>query len=343
MLEVQLDKIKIVTIKVLEKMNVSAKNAEIISDSILFAHRTGKGTHGITRLPIYVKKIRNGSLNPKSEFSFLKDTGVVAVMDANNGFGQLAAKYALDKAIEKATTFGAGIVSVRNSNNFGTAAYFLDCAVQKGIISIIMANSAPAIAPWGGDKALFGTNPIGFGFPVREGKPPIIFDMATSLAARGKIRLAAKNGESIPLGWALDTNGNSTNDPNEALKGTLLPIGEHKGSGLSLTIDILSGLLSGSAFAGDVKPLNTNGEYSKNGHFILAIDIRFFMEYEEYLQKMDYLFSRYKASKISGEILYPGENAHKNARKNTETVILGEKPIQEINELLRDLEIDFSL
>src|SRR5690606_5619229 len=125
---------------------------EIISDSILFAHRTGKGTHGITRLPIYVKKIRNGSLNPKSEFSFLKDSGVDSIMDANHGFGQLAAKYALDKAIEKAATFGAGVVSVKNSNNFGTAAYFLDRAVQKGIIAIIMANSAPAIAPWGGDK-----------------------------------------------------------------------------------------------------------------------------------------------------------------------------------------------
>lgn len=341
--EIQLHKIETVVNKVLEKVGVSETAIKIISDSILFAHRTGKGTHGITRLPIYVKKIKNKSLNPNSEFSFLKDSGVVSVMDANHGFGQLAAKYALDKAIDKATTFGVGVVAVRNSNNFGTAAYFLNYAVQKGIITIMMANSAPAIAPWGGDKALFGTNPIGYGFPVREGKPPIVFDMATSLAARGKIRLAAKNGETIPLGWALDADGKPTNDPNEALKGTLLPIGEHKGSGLSLTIDILSGLLSGSAFAGDVKPLNTDGAYSKNGHFIMAIDIRFFMEYEEYLQKMDYLLSRYKETKNEGKIFYPGENAHINAQKNTETVSLGEKPIQEINELLKDLEIDFSL
>jgi L-2-hydroxycarboxylate dehydrogenase (NAD+) len=341
--EIEISKIDLVVREVLEKVGVSSEHSEIISDTILFAHKTGKGTHGITRLPIYVKKIRNGSLNSKSEFSFLKDAGVVSVMDANHGFGQLAAKYALDKAIDKAATFGVGVVTVRNSNNFGTAAYFLDYAVKEGVIAIIMANSAPAIAPWGGDKPLFGTNPIGFGFPVREGKPPIIFDMATSLAARGKIRLAAKNGESIPLGWALDENGHPTNDPNKALKGTLLPIGEHKGSGLSLTIDVLSGLLSGSAFAGDVKPLNTDGAYSGNGHFILAMNIRFFMEYEEYLQKMDYLLTKYKESNNSNPIFYPGENAHNNALKNQTKVTLGEKPIQEINELLRDLEIDFSL
>lgn len=341
--EIQLNRIKTAVVKTLRKVEVSDTEADIIADSILFAHRTGKGTHGITRLPIYVKKIKNGSLNPFSKFSFIKDSGVVSVMDANHGFGQLAAKHALDKAIDKATSFGVGLTVVRNSNNFGTAAYFLNQATEKEIISIIMANSAPAIAPWGGDSALFGTNPIGFGFPVKKGSPPVIFDMATSLAARGKIRLAAKNSESIPLGWALDKNGNPTNNPNEALLGTLLPIGEHKGSGLSLTIDILSGLLSGSAFAGDVKPLNTDGSFSRNGHFILAIDIRFFMEYEEYLQKMNHLLIRYKESKKSGDIFYPGENAYNNIEKNTEMVILGEKPVMEINELLKSLEIDFTL
>lgn len=340
--EVSLDKIETIVKKVLNKVGVSEKNANILSDSILFAHRTGKGTHGITRLPIYVKKIMNGSLNPNSEYAFLKDAGVISVMDADHGFGQLAMKHSLDKAINKAESFGVGVVSVRNSNNFGTAAYFLNLATKSNMIALLMANSAPAIAPWGGSSALLGTNPIGFGFPVRDGKAPIIFDMATSFAARGKIRLAAKNDEQIPMGWALDVNGKPTTDPNEALKGTLLPIGEHKGSGLSLIIDILSGLLSGSAFAGDVKPLNTNGEHSRNGHFLFVIDIRFFMDYEEYLKKMDYLLSRYKENKSTSEIYYPGEMAYNNLLENKDTVMLGEKPVQEINDLLRNLEIDFS-
>src|SRR5690606_6021650 len=185
-------------------------------------------------------------------------------------------------------------------------------AAEQNYISTIYSNSAPALAPWGGKKAIFGTNPIGYGFPTGKNKAPIILDMATSFAARGKIRLAAKNNEKIPLGWALDANGQPTEDPNEALKGTLVPIGEHKGSGLALIVDLFAGLLTGSAFAGDVLPLNTNGEYSKNGHFIMALDIDFFMEHDEYLKKINYLIVKIKEDGASPTIKYPGERAYDN-------------------------------
>lgn len=343
MREVSVETLVIVVKSVLEQLEVPTEHAKIVSDSVLFAHQTGKDTHGITRLPIYVKKIKNGGLNPKSSFSFVNDKGVASVLDANHGFGQVAAHFALERAIEKAKAFGLGAVAVRNSNNFGTAAYFLNSAVQKGMIAIIMANSAPAIAPWGGNQALLGTNPIGFGFPVKKGAPPLIFDMATSFAARGKIRLAAKNDEKIPFGWALDANGNPTDDPIEAIKGTLIPIGEHKGSGLSLVIDILSGLLSGSAHAGGVKPLNTDGDFSRNGHFVLAINIDFFLDYEDYLKNMDFLLSRYKETGKSGNVFYPGEKACANAERNHHTVQLREKLITEINDLLSQMSLNIRL
>lgn len=337
---IPLNKIDLVVKEVLTKMGVCPENTEIISETILFAHRTGKGTHGITRLPIYVKKITNGSLNPANDFTIVKEKGGVTVIDAQNGFGQVAAYLAMEKAIQKAETYGVGVVGVRNSNNFGTAAYFLEMATKQQMIGVVMANSAPAIAPWGGRTAMFGTNPMGFGFPTANGVAPIIFDMATSFAARGKIRLAAKNNEKIPFGWALDSEGNPTDDPLKAIRGTLIPIGEHKGSGLSLVVDVLAGLLTGSAFAGNVKPLNTDGEFSRNGHFLLALNINFFMEYADYLARTHDLVKAYKQKHPFKELLYPGENACRNKLANVDTVEIGERPIEEINMLLRSLEID---
>lgn len=341
--QINLDVLNNIVIKTLTKSGVQEKDAQIISDSILFAHRTGKGTHGISRLPIYVKKIKNGSLNPFSEFSVVKDRKAVAVLDAENGFGQLAAHKAVKLAIKKANEFGVGIVGVRNSNNFGTAAYFLNQAAQQNFISTIYSNSAPALAPWGGSKAVFGTNPIGYGFPVGEGKAPIILDMATSFVARGKIRLAAKNNEKIPLGWALDQYGNPTDDANEALKGTLVPIGEHKGSGLSMIVDLFAGLLTGAGFAGDVLNLNTNGEYSRNGHFVMVLNIDFFMSQEEYQSKIEYLISKIKEQQTTITIKYPGESAFENSKTNSEYVPISDNVVSEINQLLTQMELNISL
>jgi L-2-hydroxycarboxylate dehydrogenase (NAD+) len=336
--EIRIDQLKQITLDVLQRVGVSLSDAQIVSDTIVFAHQTGKGTHGISRLPIYIKKIKNGSLNPASKITIIKDKPVVKIWDANNGFGQVVAYRAMNAASEMANQFGVGIVGVRNSNNFGTIAYFLDLAARKDMISLIMSNSAPAIAPWGGSKALFGTNPMGFGFPNHPEQAPIIFDMATAFAARGKIRLAAKNGEKIPFGWALDANGNPTDNPEEALKGSLLPIGEHKGAGLAMIVDIFAGLIPGSAFAGNVLNLNTNGEFSRNGHFIMAINPDFFLEKEEYQERIRFLIERMK-SENGDRISFPGERAQIKTLENATSVAIGEKPIQEINNLLTSLEL----
>lgn len=338
--EIRIDQLKQITLDVLQCVGVSLLDAQIVSDTIVFAHQTGKGTHGITRLPIYIKKINNGSLDPATKITIIKDKPVVKIWDANNGFGQVVAHRAMNTAIEMAKQFGVGIVGVRNSNNFGTIAYFLDLAARRGMISVIMSNSAPAIAPWGGSKALFGTNPIGFGFPNYSEQAPIILDMATSFVARGKIRLAAKNGEKIPFGWALDSNGNPTDDPEEALNGSLLPIGEHKGAGLAMVVDIFAGLIPGSAFAGEVLNLNTNGAYSRNGHFIMAINPDFFLDKEEYQERIDFLIEKMKGED-SGKVSFPGEGAHQRTLENSNIVSIGAKPIREINELLNRFDLPF--
>ena len=323
---------------VLQKNGVPEEQANIVADSIVYAHRTGKATHGATRLGIYVEKIRRGDMAADTRMDIVKERGIVTVFDANHGFGQVAAKIAIEKAIATSERYGAGISAIRHSNNFGTAAYFAQMAVDAGKIAIIYSNSAPAIAPWGGSKPIFGTNPIAYGFPTPEGIAPIILDMAVSNAARGKIRLAAKNGEKIPIGWALDPGGKPTDDPNLAILGSMIPIGEHKGSGLALIVDLFAGMLSGSGYAGSVRPLNTNGAYSDNGHLFMVVDPSFFMEITEYNNRITHLVSQVKTSGKNAKVFLPGEQSVLNAINSSKQVEISEKIYQEIITLQKNKE-----
>lgn len=300
---------------ILIKCGVPAEDAKIIADSIVYAHARGKHTHGIGRMPIYIRKIKENLMNPLTPMTVIKETPVISVLDAQNGFGQVAAIRAMDLCIEKARTYGVGLVGVKDSNNFGTAGFIGDYAAQAGMIGIIAANSGPAIAPTGGGKAIFGTNPICISYPAVGDTPPIVFDMACSSAARGKIRLAAKNGEKIPFGWAVDAQGNPTDDPNEALKGTMVPIGDYKGYGIALCVDILAGMMTGSGFAGNVKNLNHPTEISRYGHMIMALNPDFFISKEEYCENMTLLIENVKKCGKEGAIYLPGERSCLTARK----------------------------
>ncbi len=204
---------------------VSEDSISVIMDTMLYADRRGLSSHGLGRLPLYIKKIASGHLNPAEEIETVMDDGAVLILDANNGFGQVAADRAVRDGITRAKRYGISAVGVRNSNNFGTAGYFGRMAAEQNMAAMVYANAAPAIAPVGGNKALLGTNPICYAFPGGKDGIPIVFDMATSVVARGKIRLAAKNGEKIPMDWAVDRNGKPTDDPEAALDGALQPMG----------------------------------------------------------------------------------------------------------------------
>ena len=193
----------------------------------------------------------------------------------------------------------------------------------------------------GGHKPIFGTNPPAF--PSNEGNPPIVLDMATTTASRGKIRLAAKNGERIPLEWAVDANGKPTDCPLEALKGHLTSIGGYKGFGLSMAIDILAGLITGSAFAGGAKPLNHPSEHSAHGHFLMALDIGFFMDFQDYEKRIEKLWRNVKACGDENSIFLPGERSFYEKMRNNDKVDLPKSQISEINQLLKDLKIDIRL
>ncbi len=304
----------------------------VLLDSMHYADRRGVPTHGVGRLPLYVKKIRSGHLNPKDEIETVMDSGAVALLDAHNCFGQLAAERAVTLAVEKARSFGVSAVGVRNSNNFGTAGFFGDMAAQSGFAAMIYANAAPAIAPTGGSRTIFGTNPMCYAFPGTDGLEPIVLDMAVTVAARGKVRLAAKNGEKIPLDWAIGPDGLPTDDPNEALKGALLPIGGYKGYGLSMFVDLFAGLLTGSASAGGVKPLSDMDSDSGNGHFFLLIDVDRFMTPEERTERLSAFRAAVKACGEEGTVLLPGERGYRRTMEQSRTVELSRKQFEEINE-----------
>lgn len=322
----------------LVRCGVDEASTGIVLDTIHFANRRGVATHGVGRLPLYVNKIRSGNFNPHNDVERIIDSEAIAVYDANNGFGQVAADIAVRDCVARAECFGIGAVGVRNSNNFGMAGYFGEMIAKAGMAAIIFANASPAIAATGASKAVLGTNPLCYAFPGTDEISPIILDMATAVAARGKVRLAAKNGEKIPLTWATDEKGNPTDDPNEALKGALLPIGDYKGYGMALFVDLFAGMLTGSAHAGKVKPLSKMEEPSRNGHFFIAIDIKRFMNEEQY---KEYLIDTVHALKESGEaVVMPGERGYTEAKKHVETVELPMKQISEINAMADELGVE---
>lgn len=313
--------------------------AEIITASIVFAHSSGKGTHGLGRLPIYIRKIRENLMTAQTPLSEIMAAPAVALLDAANGFGQVAGIRGMRRAAEMARTCGIGLVGIRHSNNFGTAAFIVNAAVEAGMMGIVLSNAGPAIAPTGGKTPVFGTNPMAFGFPGAEGQPPILLDMATSQAARGKIRLAAANGEAIPEGWALDAQGNPTTDAEDALKGSMIPVGGAKGYGLSLAIDVLAGLLTGSGFGGQAKNLNHPDQPSDCGHLLIAIDISKFMDPADYQTDIATLTQATKAAGAPGAVVLPGERAGHFMDGRNNTVPLSGAIMEKTNAVAADLGI----
>ena len=331
-MKISVSSVKEVVQGCLHASGVSDESIDVIVDTMLYADRRGLNSHGIGRLPLYVKKIAAGHLNPKNETEIVMSHDAVAIIDGHNGFGQIAADKALREGIAKAERYGVSAVGVRKSNNFGTAGYFGRCAAEQGLAAMIFANAAPAIAPSGGNKAMFGTNPICFAFPGGKGNAPIILDMATSVAARGKIRLAEKNGDRIPLNWAMDEYGNPTDDPKAALKGTLQPVGGVKGYGLSLFSDIFAGLLTGAAYGGNVRQLSDIYNDSGNGHLFLLIDVKKFIDKDLLHSIVKEYINTVKSCGDDGRVFMPGELGDKKTEEHGNWIELSEAQIKEINE-----------
>ncbi|KAE8418911.1 Malate/L-lactate dehydrogenase [Aspergillus pseudocaelatus] len=297
------------TTKVLTANGVPLENATIISKCLVQADLRGVDTHGINRIPSYMERIRQGVLEAEAQPALNQITPVVAQIDGQNGFGFVAAHMGMARAIEMAREYGIGFVSVKHSNHFGMSAWIVQQALDAGMMSLVFTNSSPALPVWGGREKLMGVSPLACGAPAGKEKP-FILDMAPSIAARGKIYKAARRGEKIPTDWALDGEGRQTDDPNRALEGVMLPMGGPKGSALAVMMDVFSGVLSGSAFAGHVTGPYDPSKPADVGHFLVAIKPDLFMGLDDFKERMDYLYQRVVGSeKMAGvdRIYYPGE------------------------------------
>jgi len=301
-------------ISVFKSVGVPDRDAEVVAESLVSANLRGVDSHGVLRLSYYVAGIRKGLTNPKPNIKIDRENAVIAVMDGDNGLGQVAAMKATELAIRKAQTAGIGIVGVRNTNHVGMLSYYIMKIVKQKLIGFAFTNGPPSMAPWGGRKKMIGTNPLCVGFPV-DGEKSLILDMATSAVSAGKLNFYAKTGRKIPEGWALDKHGVPTTDPKEALKeGTLAPLGGYKGYGLAVVIDVLAGILTGDTVSYYVR----SGWEAQGGFLVGAIDITAFRPYEEYEKEvLNYvkLVKSCPPAKGVKEVLLPGEVEAREAEK----------------------------
>lgn len=311
--------------------------ARAVSESLVAADLRGVSSHGVVRLGVYLKRMAEGMIDPKAEPQLERDDGPVGLLDGRNNFGAYVGARGLDIAMARAKTHGAYILGVRHSNHFGTGAHYLQQAVSQGLAMIVMSNASQTMPPTGGVRPFMGTNPIAFGFPTGT-DVPFILDMATSLVARGKIIVAASKGEAIPLGWAVDKDGNPTTDAHAALDGAVLPLGGAKGSGLAMAIDILCGVLTGAGFGPSVNNMYDNWEEPQNvGHMFIVLDIARWMPLETFMARLDDYIRLLKLEPRAGgveEIFYAGEiEGRLEASRLRDGITLPAKVEDELNAL----------
>lgn len=307
------------SVNLLVKTGLSEKNAKIIAGTLNFADLRNISSHGIVRLPVYIERLAKKVVNPEANICFEKEEGAVAVLNANNGMGQIAGYKAMKKAIEISNKLGIGLVAAKNSNHFGVASYYSMMASNEGKIGFATTNASPAMAPFGTREPLLGTNPLTIAIPAFDEKP-IVLDMAMSTVARGKVRLFAMQNQEVPSDWGLDSEGKTTTDPNRILDGSLLPIGGVKGSAMALIIDILCGVLTGTSLTGEVKNIYDMTGPSNTGHIFISIDISKFIDEDLFKKNIDLVIRKIKALPAVGDndVFMAGEIEYNLMRKRKE-------------------------
>lgn len=285
-------------------------DAALIAGDLVKANLRGVDSHGVSRIPMYLERIARGLVNPRPEVRVDRVAGAVARVDGDNGMGFVAAHIAMDTACDLAGDSGIGLVGVHRSTHFGMGASYALDAIARGYIAMIFTNSSPAIPMWGGRTTFLGASPIAAGIPGGR-HAPYVMDMAMTVIARGKIRLAAMKGDPIPEGLALDSEGRPTTDAAKAFEGVCLPFGGVKGSVLATLMELMSGVLTGANFGGEVKSLYFDHSEPQNvGHLFFAIRPDLFLPRAEFEARMDEFYTRIKAlPRAAGvdEIMMPGE------------------------------------
>lgn len=270
-------------------VGMPADDAALAAEQLVTADLRGVESHGVVRMAIYLERLKRGVIATTPRMRVVRETASTAVFDGGNGMGQVVGQRAMELAVAKARANGEpSFVSVCNSNHFGAAAWFAEIAARADMIGFAFTiGGINHMVPWGGAEAMLGNNPFAVAFP-RRGEDPVMLDMACSVAARGKIIVAAKEGRSIPPDWAVDRDGRPTTDARAALEGFVAPVGGPKGYALTLTIGLLSTMLSGAYFGSEVTHMYDDMKNPQNiGHLFAALPIAAFEDLDHYFARME--------------------------------------------------------
>jgi LDH2 family malate/lactate/ureidoglycolate dehydrogenase len=297
-----------------EAVAIAPAEARMIAELMVRADVQGSEGHGVFRLPQYIRRIKGGAVNVKPNIRLVREAAGMALVDGDNGMGHLVMHYATQTAIDKARTAGIAWVGVKWSNHAGPASLYASMPLEHDMIGLYFAvGNANHLPPWGGIDMLLSTNPIAVAVPAAL-EAPVVLDMATTVAAYGKVKTKAQRGEMMPEGWMIDREGKPLLDPRRANEGFLLPIGGYKGYGLALMIGLLAGTLNGAAMGKDVVDFNADDTTPTNtGHAIVAIDVAAFQPVAEFKQAVDALVRDLRHSRtLPGveRIRIPGEGSH---------------------------------
>jgi (2R)-3-sulfolactate dehydrogenase (NADP+) len=256
----------------LERSCTAEDTARTVAKALVLAEADGIKTHGLIRAPLYAAQAKTGKVDGFATPRMERPRPGVAVIDARNGFAYPAIDIALSVLPEMAAACGIAAAGIGRSHHCGAAGHHAERLADAGLVALFFANGPAAMAPWGGRRAVFGTNPIAFACPL-PGRAPVVVDLSLSKVARGNVLAAAKKGEPIPEGWALDARGRPTTDAQAALEGTMLPVGDAKGTALALLVELIAAGMTGSNFAAEASSyFDAEGPPSMTGQFIIAMD-----------------------------------------------------------------------
>jgi len=329
----------------LTAVGLPPSDAELAAQLMVLADLRGAEGHGIFRLPQYIRRIRAGGMNVRPTVRIVRETEATALVDGDNGMGHLVMRFAAQVAMHKAERAGVAWVGVRQSNHAGPASLYAMMPLERDMIGLYIAvGSANHMPPWGGVELLLSTNPIAFAIPALE-EPPIVLDMATSVAAYGKVKTKAQRGEQMPQGWMIDSLGRPVTDPRRAEEGFLLPIGDYKGYGLALVFGLLAGTLNGAAFGRDVVDFNKDHTTPTNtGQLMVALKVAHFLPVETFKRRVDAVIREMRNSKkMQGfeQIRLPGEQSHaKWLEHSTHGVPMDATLLRDLQKLASDLRIE---
>jgi len=327
-----------------EAVDVPPADAATAAAGLVDADLGGVESHGVLRTSIYVERVRKGLVNARPELTAERD-GARVLLDADNALGQVAGMRAVDEAVALADQLGVGVVAVRHSNHFGTAAYYARAIADRECVGLVFTNVPPTMAPWGGAERVLGNNPVCIAAPTR-GEPAVI-DISLTAVAGGKLLAAAARGESIPEGWAMDREGRPTTDPAGAMKdGLLMPLGAHKGAGLALMVDIVTGVLTGAGYGPGVFSIyGDSGKPNDAGHLMIALRVDRFLPLEQYLERVEDLLATMRGVRTMAgvdRVMVPGEpEAIRRVERATTGIVLPAKVAQDLRALGDELGVDF--